>query len=305
MCSLVESVSTQKAMSSSSTIQQILAISQDYTISTNVIIVIIGFIGNLLNILVFTKLKLFRNNQCIFYLTVESIVDMGAVMFTFVLRFFMFLYGSDLAQYSSVWCKLRTIMLQTLLLLSFFAVCFAAIDQFLSTSYSVYLRQISTMNLARRLVIVSLCFSLGHSIGFGIFFNAIPSVDCVISYPILLNYYSYFFYPILCGLLPILISGSISILSYRNVRRIIRRQLPIVRRRLDHQLTKLVLTRVIFLIIFVAPVVIYRIYAINTIINPTDSLRIAIERLILAFISTMFSLNYAVKFCFYIYKNVK
>jgi hypothetical protein len=97
-----------------------------------------------------------------------------------------------------------------------------------------------------------------------------------------------------------LISGSVSILAYRNVRRIIRRQLPIIRRRLDRQLTKFVLTRVIFLIIFNIPFVIYRIYAINVIINPNDSMGLAIERLIQAIIGSIFNLNFAVKSYFYI-----
>ena len=139
-----------------------------------------------------------------------------------------------------------------------------------------------------------------HSIIFGIFFDAIPQVDCTVSQAILIRYYSYFFYPILCGFCPILISGSVSILAYRNVRRIIRRQLPIIRRRLDRQLTKFVLTRVIFLIIFNIPFVIYRIYAINVIINPNDSMGLAIERLIQAIIGSIFNLNFAVKSYFYI-----
>jgi hypothetical protein len=285
-------------MTSSSTIEMILSFSQQYTISTSLIIFILGLIGNSLNIFVFTKIKDFQNNQCVFYLLVESFIDLGVLIFNSVLRILTFLYGCDLSSYITIWCKLKTIIGQTFLLSLFSVICFAAFDQFLSTSYSVYLRQRNTLETSRYLIIIAICFSLAHSIIPAAFFYVKPPVDCVPFHPIVIKYYSYFFYPVLCGFLPIFISGSFSILAYRNVHRIVRRQLPIVRRRLDRQLTTFVLTRVAFLILFSTPFVVYRIYAINANINPTDSLRVAIERLIQAVLNSVFSLNCAVKFCY-------
>jgi len=286
-------------MENSSTIENLLTFSKYYTISTSCITFILGFIGNLLNILTFTKVKIFRNNQCIFYLIVESIVDLVAVIYYFIIRLLSFQYGSDLSSYSTIWCKIKTIIVQTILLLLLCIISCSAFDQFLSTSYSVFLRQKSTLKLARRLVIISICFSLSHSIGFGVFFYAKPPIDCVLSSPILIHYYSYVFYPIISGFLPILISGSFSILAYRNVRRIIRRQLPIFRRRLDQQLTKFILARVIFVILFVTPFVLYRAYIINTNVSAKDSLGLAIENLLLAIIGSILNLIFAVKFLFF------
>jgi len=279
-------------------IARLTSINKDYTLVTNLITFSFGLIGNLFNILMFTKLKVFRNNQGVFYLIAESFVDIVSLIYYFIIRFLSFQYGSDLTAYSTVWCKLKTMMGQTLLLFQLSIVCFAAIDQFLSTSYLPYVRQMSTLKLARYLVYLSLCFSLAHSIGFGMFFYARPPVACVLSQSILTGYYSYFFYPIFCGILPLFIAGFFSFLAYRNVRRITRRQLSLVRRRLDQQLTTFVLTRVAFLIILLGPFVIYRAYAINTNISPTDSFRLAIESLILAIVGSIFNLNYAVKFDF-------
>ena len=76
-----------------------------------------------------------------------------------------------------------------------------------------------------------------------------PSVGCVISNPIYLQYATFFLYPVLEGLLPIVIASFFSLLAFRNVRRIVRRQLPIVRRRLDRQMTAMVLIRVISLLV--------------------------------------------------------
>lgn len=282
-------------MASPSTAQRIVTITREYTTFIGFITFGFGLIGNLLNILMFLKLKIFRHNKCIFYLITESFVDIVAVIFNITLQVLTMVYGSDLSPYVSVWCKFRAMMIQGLALFVLYTTCFAAIDQYLSTSYSPYLRQMSTLTLARCLVIASLCFSLGHSIVFGSFFDSKPPVECVATNPVVVKYYSYIFYPILGGLLPILISGLASIFAYRNVRRITRRQLPIVRRRLDHQLTTFVFIRVTFLIICLVPVVVHRIYASNAVINPGDSLRLAIERLILAFVLSMYGLIYAVK----------
>ncbi len=71
---------------------------------------------------VFTKFQAFQNNQCVFYFTIESIVNTGAITFQSSLRLLTIIYGSDLSQYSSIWCKLRTIIGQTFLLLSLSAV---------------------------------------------------------------------------------------------------------------------------------------------------------------------------------------
>ena len=272
----------------------LLIFTREYSLITNTITTIFGIFGNSLNILTFTKLKAFENNQCIFYLLAESIVNLIAVIFYFIIRILITQYGSDFTPYITTWCRLKIMIVQTILLFPLFVVCFAAMDQYLATNSCNVLRQMSTLKLARSLLFSSLGFSLMHSIGFGLFFYARSPVDCGLLHPILMRYYSYFFYPILCGFLPLFISGLCSLLAYRNVRRIIRRQLPIVRRRLDRQLTKFVLLRVTFHILLLAPFIIYRAYAIHIHINPNDSFRLATDRLLLAIFGSFFNLNYTV-----------
>lgn len=58
---------------SSPTTVDILIILQKYVCYFTYIIFITDTIGNLLNILVFSSLKIFRNNQYVFYFTIESI----------------------------------------------------------------------------------------------------------------------------------------------------------------------------------------------------------------------------------------
>jgi hypothetical protein len=98
------------------------------------------------------------------------------------------------------------------------------------------------------------------------------------------------------GLLPIVIASSFSLLAFQNVRRLIRRQIPIERRRFDRQITAMVLLRVVFFVLFTIPYDSYRIYTINTIVNPMDSFHYAISRLIQEIFISIFNLNYVVSF---------
>jgi hypothetical protein len=100
------------------------------------------------------------------------------------------------------------------------------------------------------------------------------------------------------GLLPVVIASSFSLLAFRNVRRIVRLQIPIERRRFDRQMTAMVLLRVVFFVFFTIPYDSYRIYTINTTVDPTDIFHYAITRLIQVIFISVFNLNYAVKFSF-------
>jgi hypothetical protein len=184
---------------------------------------------------------------------------------------------------------------QILVLTIYYTICLAAVDQFFSTNYRVYLRQMCTLKLARCLAFAFVSLWIVHSIVYNWFFNIRPSLGCIIPNPILLEYATYFFYPVLTGLLPIIIAFWFSMLAFRNVRRIVRRQMPIVRRRLDRQMTSMVLLRVVIFVCFTLPYTIYRIYVINFPISQTKPMEYAIGRLIQAIFLSFVDLNYTVK----------
>jgi hypothetical protein len=281
-------------MSTSSIVSDIMAFTQQYSFYTCIVIFVLGIIGNTLNIFVFTRLKLFRHNRCANYLVVELIIDIVYLIAYFTSTIFPTIYGYDPSGSSLVWCRLRTVVIQTCTLISLCTVCFIACDQLCSTTYQLHLRQICTVKLARWLTIVTCCISLLHSIIFALFSDISPFVGCVISNPVFTQYSTFFYIPVLGGLLPILVSSLFSILAFRGVRRIVRHQVPIVRRRLDRQMTVMVLMRVVFFVIFRLPFVIYRIYAINNDTPSTNVLSFAIKRLIQATFNSFVSLNYAV-----------
>jgi hypothetical protein len=282
-------------MASSSISSDILNVVSQYSFYTGCVISTGGLIGNAVNILVFTNIKFFRANRSALYLTGESIANFVFQFLFIVLTTLTAIYGDDATGRSLVWCRLRYIWSQTCVLISFSMICCAACDQFFSTNYRLNLRQMCTLKLARYLTFVALCIWLVHSILFGLSFSIQTSFGCVISNSIWSRYASFWLYPILEGLLPVVVASSFSFLAFYNVRHIIRRQVPIARRQLDRQMTAMVLMRVVSFVILVLPYTIYRIYVINFPVSQVNLLQYAIVRLLQAISFSFASVNYTVK----------
>ena len=282
-------------MSNSSYASNLIAAAQLFTTYTACITFTFGLIGSLLNILVFTNLKIFRRNQCAFYLIAESFVDIGELSQNFIFEIWrVSINGIEPSTVSLIGCKLRNMLPQWCRLMLASIVCFVSIDQYLCTNPRPYLQQLSTLRLARYQIFFATILCLLHIVPYGIFLQIQPSLGCIITNIGLINYSSYFFYPVFNGLLPILLSSFFSILAYRNVRRIVRRQIPIDRRRLDQQLTAMIFIRVIFYVLLQLPFTVYRIYSLNWLIAPADTVRYAIQQWASAISFSLNSFSHAV-----------
>jgi hypothetical protein len=216
----------------------------------------------------------------------------------FTLIIFTSINGDDGTGRFLFWCKFKAILAVTAAFVTYSMICCAAADQFFSTNHRYNLRQICTLHIARcfTFALVSICII--HGIIFGLFFNIQPSVGCAISNQIYLQYATFFIYPVLVGLLPIVIASFFSLLAFQNVRRIVRRQLPIIRRRLDRQMTAMVLTRVVFFVCLALPYTSYRIYAINFPVSRSQPMEFAIRQILSAIFGSVATLIYTVQFSF-------
>ncbi|CAF3351795.1 unnamed protein product [Rotaria sp. Silwood2] len=280
--------------SSLSTAQVILTISQYYTICISFIILFSGIFGHMTIIFVLTHLKIFRNNPSAFYLIAESVVDLLQIIIILTSRIAMNGFANDLTQASSLWCELRALFVQSLTLISLNIVCFAAIDQYLSTSYYPFLRQKSTIKLAKILTIIAIIIWILHGTPVFFFFKIQSTYGCYVYNLNFLNYVTYFYYLILTGILPIIISTFFSVLAYQNVRRIVRRHMPIRRRKLDQQLTAMILVRIVFFVVMILPYILQRIFTLGIFIKNDNVIYQAIIQLIGAIIISFFHLNYTV-----------
>jgi hypothetical protein len=242
--------------------------------------IISGVIGNIIIILVFTQLKLFRGNQSAFYLTVVSSVDGCQLIFGMSTRVLTTAFGYDPTRTSLVWCKFRAYMIQFAAVIGTITICFSAIDQYLATNDYVRLRQLSTFKLAKHAVASLIIFAVLYDIPFAMSFEICKNVGCGTYNPAFNYFYSFVHLCILIGILPIVISSFFGLLAYQNVRRIVRRHMPIFRRRLDHQLTAMVLVRVVLLVITTIPYISIRMYQLNNLVDENNTLAVALNQLI-------------------------
>ncbi|CAF0914706.1 unnamed protein product [Rotaria sp. Silwood1] len=278
-------------MSSSSVVSTILFASKEFAIYGYFFISITGCIGNICNIVVLTGSKSFRQSQCAFYLITESISDCCLLLVVLPFRISELAFDIDTTRLSVFWCKFRPMISHTLALMSFSSICFAAIDQYLSTNYHAWLRQLSTLKLAHRLVYGALIIWILYDSIFLIFFGIRPTFGCMIDNVGFSLYYSFFHFIILNGVLPSSIASLFSLLAYLNVRRLVQLRMLVIRRQRDKQLTAMVLAKVVVLVVTILPSTIFRIYILNKTVNPNDSIRIAIDQLISNIAYSLFYIN--------------
>ena len=252
----------------------------------------VGLLGNTLMILLFTHVKVFRGNQCSFYFIVESFSNLGLLLTIYSSRVFHVVFGYDLAPANLAWCKIRLCLAQIFGLGSLFTICLSTFDQYLSTNHRYSFRQLSSLKLAHRLVFLTGCFVVTHSLLFLIYAEIRPTLGCTVYDALVNKYYSFFYYRIVSTALPFLVTITFSLLAYRNVRRIIRRQVPIVLRRLDRQMTVLVLTRVLCIVICKLPYICVTLYGLNN--SQTNVLQQAILALIGAVLYSLLYTNFCV-----------
>lgn len=256
--------------------------------------IVSGLIGNAINILVFTQLKLFRNNPSALFLIIAALVEIFHLVFIVSTRVVTATNGYDPTRTSLVWCKLRSFLSQWGSTMLPMIICLSAFDQYLSTSYHASLRQMSTFRSAQFLGAIFCLLAAGYSIPSGIFQEIRARLGCG-TYNASYNYFfSFVHLCIIIGLLPIAVSSFFSLLAFRNVRRIVRRQIPIVRRRLDRQLTAMILVRVALFVIVTLPLASVRTYQINQPVDEDNEYEVAVHTLIRMVVTTFYNLNYCV-----------
>lgn len=253
-----------------------------------------GSIGNVCLILIFTNLKIFRKNQCAFYLTVESASNLCLLITIYSTRLIKFFYGYNPTDVSLVWCKLRSGFSQIFAFYSLLIICSMTFDQYLSTHHRYQFRRLSSMRTAYRLSFFALLLVVCHNSIFFISFENHSSNGCTVYQTTMKNYYSYFYYPILSTAIPFVITISFSCLTYKNVHRIVRHQIPIERRRFDREMTTLVITRVLNLIVIGIPFILITIYSLNFSPSENNELHKEIIRLVGAILYSCLYTNFSV-----------
>jgi hypothetical protein len=225
--------------------------SQYVAIYLNLLNLILGISGGILNMVVFLSLKTFRDNTCAFYLTVMSFFNIGQLISGSLSRFVISGYDIDWTITSLFYCKFRVYLVQICGLVSFTCLCLATIDQYFATCKHVQWQRWSNIKFVRYITIIVIIFWMIFSILYLVFYEIIISsttgkLTCMSRNAMFDRYNTYFHRIVILGFLPNFISGLFGGLARRNISQLAYRAVPIVRRQLDKQLTKMLLVQVVF-----------------------------------------------------------
>ena len=259
-------------MSSTALINDLLFIVRKINIFGGVSIFISGIIGNLLTILVFLSLRTFRESSCSFYLSVMSLVNLGQLLTGLLSRTVFNISNIDWTQLSLIYCKIRMYLLVVCTNISMFCMCLATIDQYLATCRRPHWQRWSDLKYARSFSFISITFSVLTAIPCLIYYihhsSAVSGkIQCTTIDMIFDRLNIYFYRLIMSNILPLFITLIFGLLTYRNVKQIAYRTVPLVRRELDKQLTSMILVQDVFTFFILLPIMSMGFISFNPDIN--------------------------------------
>lgn len=237
--------------------------------------IVFGTIGNLLNIIIFTRRSL-RNNPCSMYFLAGSFANFFVIYVALLTRYFATSWNWDPSTTNLAWCKTRFFLIYPPLSLVIWFIVLASIDRFFSSSQNVRLRQMSTLPIAGKIIAFTTVFMFLINVHV-LVFATIVVTDGIYSCTISPNEYLVFFnifVPIFSCILPLALMGIFGILTIVNIRKIRNRVVTQENntqnerfRSNDRQLIIMLLYQVIITFIVVAPWAIINMYsAIATVI---------------------------------------
>ncbi|CAF1112051.1 unnamed protein product [Adineta steineri] len=122
----------------------------------SIVLLFFGIIGNILNILVFTR-KIFRNNICVTYFLASTIFDFLALIIGLIPRSLNG-FNIDPSQNSTILCKLKFFITYFTGYTAAWFIGFACVERYLTSSTDVNTRRLITMKRARLSMIFVILF---------------------------------------------------------------------------------------------------------------------------------------------------
>ncbi|CAF1542986.1 unnamed protein product [Didymodactylos carnosus] len=264
-------------------------------------VVISGIFGNLMNLCMFSQ-KPLRRRSFSHYIIALSVVNIIQVPNTLISRTLAEAFNIDPTLTNVKYCKFRNYSDFAGPLISLSLVCLASSDRCMSTSRSSAYRELSTIKISRRLILITYLFWLIHNIPFLVYFNInhLASNHSVCSSTSVLwaNYISYFIIPILYCVLPITLLTSLGFKTYKNINTLQRRQ-----RKTDVQLTSMILIQTIIVVLSTTPYCVFSIYAASTKYLVKDAVRTSQDALLEKLTRYVFLTNFASGFYSYIFSS--
>ncbi len=220
--------------------------------------IILGTIGNVLNLLIYTRPTLLRTS-CTLYLIADSINNILVVYTSLLIRLLSSGFSYDITLISNLICKLRYYPGYVLLALSPYFFTLACFDRYCSSSRSATRRSWCNKKVAKRLIIGAIILALVLYSHMAIFFQLNPSGTGCSAQPGAYNTFYRIFYLMIYCMLPFVCMGLFSILTLKNIRQQARRIRPALvtendsLRRIDRQMVRMLFSQVLTQLLCILP----------------------------------------------------
>jgi hypothetical protein len=146
--------------------------------------------------------------------------------------------------------------------------CLATIDQYLATCHHLRWQRWSDLKYARYLSTIGIIFSFLTAIPCLVYYiHSISPITgqiiCTATDDFFNQLNIYFYRLIVSNIFPLFVTLVFGLLTYRNVKQIAYRTIPLVRRELDKQLTAMVLVQDAFTFFIILPIMISGFISLN------------------------------------------
>jgi uncharacterized membrane protein len=238
-------------------------------------LILIGFgtVGNLLNIVVFIRLKVLRQMPSSVFLLasfIGSLVQLWTVRFS---RAILSLTGIDLLARSLFYCEIRWLFGRMSSSITITSLCLASIDRFLVTSRNVRYRNIFTMRRAQLTIIIFVIIFLIPLIPDIVYYNT-PS--CISpEAPFWYRQYTTYFNTVYTNFLPVPVLVVFGIFTWRNLHNARIGQ----QNRLETQVNRMILAELVMVCFTSIPNIVSTIYSLATASMVKSQLRTAQDNL--------------------------
>lgn len=238
------------------------------------VVLVVGTVGNLLNILVFIRIKTFHQMpSSIFLFTsfASSIVLVWTGRFPQAL---VIVSGIDIAAASAFFCALRTVLGRISQNLALLCIGLVSIDRFLMTCRTGRYRQLLTKRKAVIIVTILFLIYLAISIEDAITYYSAPLCRSPVAPFVYTQFVSYFSWVVTFGL-PLIILTIFSLLTWRNLRV----SIPGRRNHLQEQVNRMMFAQFALMFLSTLPIVVMRVYRLCTDWQKKSALQTAQETL--------------------------
>lgn len=223
-----------------------------------IFILLIGLIGNILNMIVLSRITELRRTLIFTYLTGASVTNIGYLISHIFVDSIVKTYR--FAIFMNAWaCKFYICTAQFFQLVPLIITCLAIINQCVQMSHL----QLSSTQLACRQLCIVLLFATIHGIFFIFSFDSSEG-SCSLISSAFGNYLLWFYYPFVVSFLPIIIMLASTVIKCFQLKVKVSHRSHSHRIRTQRQLTMMIIVQTIITIISLVPNFVYSLFDLNS-----------------------------------------